>query len=491
MAKAPVVPLREYIRELTAVAPGNLQITLQQIRNTVLAISAGVAPLRSLPPQGFGEPIGQALNEIEGQLLTLLARHRLRPIGSPSEEPRRVMILLGCLPNDTIRSSHLRQVCSYAAAIARHKEIESVAIVTSLETLIEGPDWQFLGLTPDLCRVVGLSPPTTSWISRWGSAVGELAGTEVSRKICVFSPARTEGVYSYSATLHEIMQFSPDVAIMFLGILSTRLLPELLYPHFPIISVQFNVHNPEPRLSDLVLSFGDSDEFQKRSRPDIWHTQLPPVLPFPKHSNLARSRVRGNEDVLIVSALSYGRLEYALMLNSGAFAQGVAAFLSTNPRVGWLFVGVDRPESLNSLTPAWRTLEEDNRVRYLAFAHDLRAIYEHCDIYVHPPCIGSGGMGIAMAIAEGIPALVEQNSDAAAFIARELAYRNQEDLFERMAALIVRPGDRAKIAAVERRDLEFRHSLAAVSDYLYPFLGDARSRFTHRTSGSTLVDRNN
>jgi len=304
MGNDPIPPLLECIGELAAAdSPEDFEITLQQIRNTVLAISAGATPMHVSADRDFEASLGLALSEIEGRLRTLLARHRLSSTRSPSKEPRRVMILLGCLPTDATHSSHLHQICSYAAAIARRPEIDAVEILVSLETLIEGPGWQFLGLAPHLCQVAGISPPTTSWIQKWELAVGQLAGAEISRKISVFGPAQTEGVYSYRATLREIMQFSPDIVIAFLGLLSTRLLPELLYPSFPQIAVKFNAQNAEPLYCDMVLSFGDSREFLNRTRPEIWHTQLAPVLPLAKHSTLERSRVRGKEELLIVSAI--------------------------------------------------------------------------------------------------------------------------------------------------------------------------------------------
>jgi glycosyltransferase involved in cell wall biosynthesis len=169
-------------------------------------------------------------------------------------------------------------------------------------------------------------------------------------------------------------------------------------------------------------------------------------------------------------------LERALASDNGKFAQWVAAFLLQNAEVAWLFVGVDQPELLAALTPPWQGLLAAKRIRYLPFRSDLRAVYEHCDIYVHPFSVVGGGMGIAMAIAEGIPALVGHNSDAASFIPNALLYQNQDDLLARLGYLVAAPQQRHKVAARQRGHIETHHSLAAVSEYLYPILCLARER---------------
>jgi hypothetical protein len=63
---------------------------------------------------------------------------------------------------------------------------------------------------------------------------------------------------------------------------------------------------------------------------------------------------------------------------------------------------------------------------------DLRAIYEHCHIYMHLPAMAGGGMGMAMAIAEGIPVLAKHGTDAANFIDEDLLYRDSAEAWERV-----------------------------------------------------------
>jgi hypothetical protein len=72
----------------------------------------------------------------------------------------------------------------------------------------------------------------------------------------------------------------------------------------------------------------------------------------------------------------------------------------------------------------------------MGWVPDLRAIHQHTDLYVHLPGMGAGGMGIAMAIAEAVPTLLERGTDIALLVGEADRHETSDEMFRRIWALL-------------------------------------------------------
>jgi len=214
--------------------------------------------------------------------------------------------------------------------------------------------------------------------------------------------------------------------------------------------------------------------YSTKPRPYVWRDHVIPIIPIPRRETMPRSEVRGSERFLLVSALTYGRLERALVRDGAALMEAIAAFLAAHSEVGWLFVGIEDAEVLTRRDATWSPLIAAGRLRWRGYAADLRAIYQHCDIYAQLPGTGGGGMGIAMAIAEGLPAVLQAGQGTSAQIAPEHRYVGTDGLFACLAALILGGGLRS-IAATQLARMVAAHALPAAGEQLLAFVEEARA----------------
>jgi len=134
---------------------------------------------------------------------------------------------------------------------------------------------------------------------------------------------------------------------------------------------------------------------------------------------------------------------------AGETLEMIRALIAAVPELHILFVGpFPRHERLVANDPLLRT-----RTHALGFQSDIRAVYEHCDVYISPPRSG-GGTSAAYALADGLPVLTLDGGDVAWVAGREAVSPSLPALIERLRSLARDPALRDAESARARRRFE-------------------------------------
>lgn len=394
----------------------------------------------------------------------------------PPREPRaaggtRVLLLIDHLPPRDRIFSHARQVCTYAAALALDASVEAILVLATRESAPENP-------------FIAFAEMGSGHEASWRAELEGLAGGPVP-KVRFQTPGRAGPVRPYEESVAFALEFDPDVVFCHLGVFGSRLLPRLLGPRAAMIGVQMNQNNPEPPYADLVLAHGYSADFSAKPTPAKWRNHEVPIVPFPKQSAIDAGDLGPDSPLRIVTVLTLGRLEKGLMRNDAAGLRFIVAFLQEHAQAVWLLVAVEDPEAFADAIEPRVPPDVAGRIRLLPVVPDLGAIYEHCHIYMHPPPLGGGNMGIAMAIAEGIPVLAAAGTDGANSLIPGQTYRDPRQAARMLRRLADEPELRLQRAAQQRRKIERRHSIPAASVAFHSFLTDALAAFEGRRAAHT------
>ena len=255
-----------------------------------------------------------------------------------------------------------------------------------------------------------------------------------------------------------------------------------------MVAVQMNQINAEPPYSDLVLAHGHSPDFSDKPTPAKWRAHSVPLIPFPKESSIDPSQLGPPSPLRVVTVLTLGRLEKGLMREDAAGLKFVISFLEDYPQAVWLMVAIEDPEAFAGVIAPHLPPGVAERVRLLPVMPDLRAIYEHCHIYMHLPFLGGGNMGIAMAIAEGIPAVAREGTDGANTLFPDQVYRNPREAAHILRRLAADPDFRLQRVKRQQRKIERDHSVKAASIAFHTFLAVALANFETRRSRAADAD---
>jgi hypothetical protein len=380
---------------------------------------------------------------------------------------RRFLLCLDFLPPTNRYGPHMHQACCYAAALASLPAAESVLIMASGESMPER------NVLSECYR--GFKG---NYADAWKAALERVAAPEITSKVTFYDPLTGEDVSPITHTVEAAVRFEPDAILYFQGLLRSSLMPDILKDVAPQVAVQFNVLNPEPEFCDLILSFRRDVDFRDKPTPALWTSNVAPVLPLASEDEGEPLPAMPNAAVRIVTALGLGRIE-RLLLADPDLASRIAQFLRETPEAAWIFIGIVTPAALLDRYPDWRELVEAGRILLMGHTLRLREAFAACTLYLHPPGFGGGGMGIAMAIAEGLPVLVEAGTDAANFV-DEAVFSTPEEAFALLGELIGNPSARRSLAIGQAEALEANHSIGAVARCLQEILPRAAKHFASR-----------
>ncbi|MBA3810178.1 MAG: hypothetical protein H0X27_00735 [Caulobacteraceae bacterium] len=442
-------------------------IAVQHLRNKLVAYLF-VKGFPDQPQVGFKprmrRDIAVLVDCLEGALLRRFEPPDPPPPRSPADDRgARILLLLDHLPARNRIFSHTRQVCTYAAALALDPGVEAVQVLVTQETAPENPFHAITEVGPEHER-------------GWRAELEEVASGPAP-KVQFQTIGRVGPVRPYRDSIARSLAFEPDVVFAFQGIFRSRMIPLLLRPRAAMIAVQMNQINPEPAFADLVLAHGHSGDFSQKRTPAKWRNHAVPLIPFPKESSVDPGELGPASALRIVTVLTLGRLEKGLMRDDAAGLKFVISFLEDRPEAVWLLVAIEDPEAFAKVIAPRVPAGVAERIRLLPVVPDLRAIYEHCHIYVHLPPLEGGNMGIAMAVAEGVPVLARQGTDGANTLLPSQAYADAPQAAKSLRRLAASPELRSRRLSRQREKIERDHSMAAASTALHGFLKDALTRF--------------
>jgi hypothetical protein len=381
---------------------------------------------------------------------------------------RRFLLCLDFLPPTNRYGSHLHQVCSYAAALASLPGAESVLIMVSGESMPERNVLSqcYAGFEGD-------------YADAWEAALRKVASPESTSKVTFYDSLTDEDASPITEVIEAAVRFEPDAIVYIQGLLRSSLMPEILKDVAPQVAVQFNVLNPEPEFCDLILSLRRGVNFQDKPTPVLWTSNILPMVPLASDDEGEPLPAMPNAAVRIVTALGLGRIEKSLLADPNLASQ-MAKFLRETSEAAWIFIGIATPDVLLDRYPDWRQLVDGGRILLMGHTFRLREAFAACTLYVHPPGFGGGAMGVGMAIAEGLPVLVEAGTDPANFVGDEAVFGTSEEAFALLGELMNNPSARRSLAIRQAEALEASHSIDAVARCLHGILPLAAKHFASR-----------
>lgn len=447
--------------------PHGAAVAVQHLRNKLVAYLF-VKGFPYQPKVGFRPRMRRDIADLVGRLEGALLRHFAPPdaLGPRPAGGKRVLLLLDHLPARNKMFSHTRQVCTYAAALAIDETIEAIRILVSQETAPENP-----------FHAAGEVGPQDE--PGWRAEIEDVAGGPVP-KVRFVTVDRVGPVRPYEASVAMALEFKPDIVFAFQGIFRSRLLPPMLSAGAAVIAVQMNEVNPEPPYADLVLAHGSGGDFAEKRTPSKWRNHAVPLIPFPRESSIDPSELGPASPLRVVTVLTLGRLEKGLMMKEAAGLKFVTTFLRRNPQAVWLMVAIEDPAAFAEVIAPHLPPGVVGRIRLLPVVPDLRAIYQHCHIYVHLPALGGGNMGIAMAIAEGVPVVAREGTDGANTLLPNQIYSDADHAAKILRRLAANPELRSRRVAKQKLKIEQDHSMRAASVAFRGFLADALANFEAR-----------
>lgn len=439
---------------------GEPLLALQHLRNRLLAYLF-VKGFPFQPDVGFKPRMRWRIGElVEALEEALLERYALAP-APPGDAGRsgRVLLLIDHIPARDRMFSHTRQVCTYAAALALDETVSEILVLATQESAPENP---FHAVTE-----LG-----ASHLEGWSEELEEVAGGAVP-KVRFETVERVGPVRPYEASTAAAAAFDPGVVFAFQGIFRSRLLPLILRPRAAVIAVQMNEVNPEPPFADLVLAHGHQADFSDQPTPAKWRNHAVPLVPFPKERSVDPGDLGPPSPLRVVTVLTLGRLEKGLLKDDGEALKFVIAFLEEHPSAVWLLVAIEDPAAFAEKIASYVPAAVEGRLRLLPVVPDLRAIYEHCQIYVHLPPLGGGNMGIAMAVAEGLAVLAGAGTDGANTLHPDQVFSTPRQAANMLRRLAADPDLRRLRAQRQQLKIERRHSVRASGVALARFVSEA------------------
>ncbi|MGI9168962.1 MAG: hypothetical protein ACR2FH_02130 [Caulobacteraceae bacterium] len=454
-------------RAVESAMPHGAPIAVQHLRNRLLAYVDGKG-FRHQPEVGFKPRMrGEIKAAVDGLDQALLGHFRpIHSVARKSERGKRVLLLVDHLPVRDRMFSHTRQICTYAATLALDPNIEAICILATQETAPENP-----------FRAAG--EVGSAHEAGWRAEVEEVAGGPVP-KIQFFTPERLGPVRPYEESIGRVRKFDPDIVFSHEGIFRSRLLPSLLHPQAAIVAVQMNQINPEPPYADLVLAHGRSEDFSHQPTPSRWRAHCVPLIPFPKERSIDPVELGPPSPLRVVTVLTLGRLEKGLMKDDAAGLKFVISFLEDHVDAVWLLVAIEDPKAFSEVIAPYVPSAVAERLRLMPVVPDLRAIFEHCHIYMHLPSLGGGNMGIAMAIDEGVPVLAREGTDGANTLHPEQTYAHEKQAARILRRLAREPELRARRLSRQQTKIKRDHSIQSLSVAFGSFLPEALASFEAR-----------
>ena len=404
-----------------------------------------------------------------------VALQRVVPPATRRADPviRRILLVGSDVPTHA-RAPHMRQYCAYAGALAMLESTEAVRLLITQEYAPEGPRITSGELGPER-------------MDELASEVALLAGLQAADKVSFSTPAREGPVRPYLKAINQALDFDPDLIVAFQGVYGSEVLPPLLRDHAPLAAIQMNRANPEPAGFDLILAQGKRDSFDEMPTPRIWRNHVVPAIALPKTEELDASALGPTARLRVVSAIGQGRLEKALMINGGYILGLVLDFLTRQPDATWLMLGTVQPTPVLEAARA-RDAAAAERLVMMPRVNDVRAIYAHCQVYMHPHGDPGGGMATAMAVAEGLAVIVPSTSDSTNYLPPHASTQTAPEAFARLSRMAADPLFRQRQATAQRQYMERRNSLERAARVMGRLLPHAYRGYSRRSAGLGPVD---
>lgn len=273
---------------------------------------------------------------------------------------------------------------------------------------------------------------------------------------------------------NTIAQFQPDIVVNWGGGFESLLIRDWVQKYYPSAILQSGLASRETKGYDLYLAQGRQGDFSHRERPECWRSHAVPVVPYPKGDPYPEDEIRNNSDsVLGVLALSNGRLEQTIASYSDEYLAKFLNIFERHPEFSFLCIGVEEPTLISERHSKLDTLMTNHRLRTRPLDPNLRAALAHTDIYLQLPGVRGGGMGAALAVAEGVPVLSHWQCDSVNYLPNVYLVERDDEYLEQLEAMIVDSRLRQTIAKAQEEKIESVHSIEAIGKQFCAYLDEA------------------
>jgi glycosyltransferase involved in cell wall biosynthesis len=396
-----------------------------------------------------------------------------RPQRAQNDTPksgRAFLLMLSWIPANAETGAHLKQLASYSRALAlaakaRNEGPVRIRVIFTYENITFWLAQNFQSYSKPGAKVIE------------DTVLEALEGLDVAFDILHLLPPHYDTTAAWlQATVDAVDDFNPDSVIRWYGFYASNFTASVIQQKYPMLGIQFNANNAIDKFAHILLNQGDLKESHKSD--PRWRNHLIPVEVLPRRLTFTRADCELPEkSFVIASTLSGKRLEKSItMLTPERLAELLSVF-ERHPNLKWLWIGVHDVELLRAHDPELCRLIDTDRIRCIEFSDDLRALYEHCDLYVHLPAMFGGGMGVAMAIVEHRAVLAHAGTDPCNFLAPDTVVEGWDLFMQTLDRLITSPDERAQITQEQETWLAEKHSLAAVGQELLDYIAQARGIF--------------
>ncbi|WP_454021110.1 hypothetical protein [Azospirillum sp. Marseille-Q6669] len=232
-----------------------------------------------------------------------------------------------------------------------------------------------------------------------------------------------------------IDEFSPHCIINYHGVADDSFIfSGGIYKKYPFIYHQTNILQRPRYDADLFLSNGrivDQGDIHLENR-ERWVNGRIGFTPFKKLKSYQRLELPfANHSIIMVTVGN--RLPHEISDN---FCHIAMRALDRYEELAWTLVGPNS-DSVGMIDECAKAYSKNVRKRIysIPFEKDLRALYEHCSIYLNPFRAG-GGTSIALAISEGMPIVCMQGCDIEMALPPEEVRRDLEDYEKALSKFI-------------------------------------------------------
>ena len=389
---------------------------------------------------------------------------------TPAKVGRSFLLMLSWIPANAETGAHLKQLASYSQALALACQAggEGPVRIRVMFTYENMTFWLAQNFQ-------SYSTPGANVIK--DTITEALDGLDVDFDVIHVLPPHFDTTQDWiTATLDKIDAFNPDCVIRWYGFYASNFTAPVIHKKYPMLGIQFNANNPVDRFSHILLNQGDLKETHKND--PRWRNHLIPLEVLKRRLTFTRAECDLPENCFaIATTLSGTRLERAILVLTPDKVEQLLSVFERHSNLKWLWIGITDPESLRNHHPELRRLIDTDRIRCIPFSDDLRALYQHCDLYVHLPSMFGGGMGVAMAIVEHRAVLAHAGTDPCNFLAPDTIVEGWDVFLQALDTLILSSPERDRIAQEQKAWLDEKHGLAAVGQEVLGYVSQARQIF--------------
>ncbi|RIJ22761.1 glycosyltransferase family 1 protein [Henriciella mobilis] len=272
-----------------------------------------------------------------------------------------------------------------------------------------------------------------------------------------------------------IAAFNPSCVMKWYGFYQSIYFASGLFEHFPVIGLQFNAGNPIDMHADLLLAQGDT-----RSKAldlvggNRWRDHVIPLDVFERREILTRADAQmGKDDVVMVSAMTGGRLDQAIAELTADEARDLSELFERHPNLHWHLVAAQDPDRIKQCRPELAMPMNQGRIHFVPLLPDLRAYIAIADLYLQLPGMRGGGMSAAMAVVEDKPLIAFSGTDPCNFLPDETIFDAWPDYVSTLSKCLTDPQFSENFARQQRRYLTECHSSKVVGRSLLAHIAEA------------------